>query len=138
MALPAGWKSQQVDTGIPNLKATFRKEGTSAEMDVYCKSAFDSQNTLAIFLLKLVDSQTISDKELWPEYSMGGGNFDPEFQAFTTKVSGPGGTVIDKNFYMSWKIPSGFSCKYAILLSVEKSEAKEIEGDFLAIVRSLK
>jgi hypothetical protein len=34
-------------------------------------------------------------------------------------------------------MPSGMGCKYGIFLVVSKGDAPKVEGDFIAIVRSL-
>jgi hypothetical protein len=69
---------------------------------------------------------------LWPDYSMGGGNFDSQFAAFTgTTLAGE-----EHNYYISWMM--AFSgCKYSTFLDVKKAEAAGVEGDYLAILRTL-
>lgn len=139
MALPQGWVSEPItDTSDPDLKAQFKKEGTSARMLVYCQGAFVSRTALSIKPLKLIDSVTTSDQRLWPKRSMGGGNFDPEFSSWTGTVES-GGKLVPMNFYIAWRLPTRFGgCKYALWTIVGQQEASQIEGDFLAIVRSLK
>lgn len=137
LGLPPGWKAAQLPVGKTDVKAQFKKEGTSAIMKVYCQGAFVSRTGLPIMPLNLINDVTVSNQRLWPRYSMGGGNFNPEFSAWTGIVE-KGGKRVPMNFYIAWKLPSGFRCKYGIWTTVEKQEAAQIEGDFLAIVRSLK
>jgi hypothetical protein len=132
LALPPGWKSQPLTTTASKLKALFKKEGTSASLQVICGGAFDNHSVLQINMLNLITNATKVNARLWPEQSMGGGNFDSQFSAWTgTTLAGE-----EHNYYISWMM--AFSgCKYSTFLDVKRSEASQVEGDFLAIVRSL-
>ena len=60
----------------------------------------------------------------------------PEFEAWTGH---PGGdeAAVPVHFYIGWKMAEGFGCKYVLLLTVPAEQAPQVEGDFVAMVRSL-
>lgn len=132
LALPPGWKAQPLATTASRLKALFKKDGTSAALQVHCGGMFDNHDVLKIHMLNLITNSTKTNTMLWPEYSMGGGNFDSQFSAFSgTTPSGE-----EHNYYISWMM--AFSgCKYSTFLDVKTSEAAKVEGDYLAILRTL-
>jgi hypothetical protein len=133
LSLPPGWVSKPQAAGASEVKAEFKKEGTSAVLQVYCQGAFVSRTGLSIMPLRMVDASTTSNARLWPDYTMPNG---AGFSAWTGTVAASGQQV-PMNFYITWKMPSGFGCKYAVFTVVGKAEAGKIEGDFLAITRSL-
>lgn len=136
MAIPAGWTAVPVPSGAdPKLKAQYRKDGSSGVLQVYCGGFFENRYNLAIDVLNLVNDDTTTNLRHWPRYTMGGGFLDPEFEAYTgTSKQGE-----QKNYYIAWKLDSRLgACKYCLFLTVKKNEAAMVEGDFLAIVRTLK
>lgn len=132
LALPPGWKAQPLATTASRLKALFKKDGTSASLQVHCGGTFDNHGVLKIHMLNQITNATKTNSMLWPDYSMGGGNFDSQFAAFTGVT--PSGE--EHNYYISWMM--AFSgCKYSTFLDVKKAEADKVEGDYLAILRTL-
>jgi hypothetical protein len=138
MMLAPGWVSQPVNSpDDTEIKAHFSKTGTSAQMLVSCQGMFVSRAGLPIKPLNQINAVTVSNERLWADQSLGGGNFDPEFSAWTGMVESKGQRV-PMNFYIAWKLPSRIGgCKYALWTIVGRAEAKQIEGDFLAMARSL-
>lgn len=139
MAVPADWKAERAsDPADGQLKAKIEKEGSSARMLVYCQG-FMSRAGLPIKPLNLINDVTVSNERLWERKSMGGGNFDPEFSAWKGMVKAADGTLQPMHFYIAWKLDNlGSHCKYALWMIVGAAEAPQVEGDFLAMVRSLK
>lgn len=133
MAFPPAWKQQAVSSADSELKAQFRREGTSAVLQVFCQGTFVSRTLLPVKVLNLINADTLSNERLWPDRSLGGGNFDPEFSAWTG-VAKDGSR---RNYYIAWKLPSGFGCKYGVYMSVPQVDAPKVEGEFIAIARSL-
>ncbi len=136
MAIPAGWTAVPIPDGSdPKLKAQFKKDGTSGVLQVYCGSFLENRYALAINVLNIANNDTTENRRLWERYTMGGGFLDPEFEAYTgTSKQGE-----QKNYYISWKLDRSLgACKYYLYLSVKKDEAAKVEGDFIAVVRSLK
>lgn len=136
MAIPAGWTVVPIPSGSdPKLKAQYKKDGTNGVLQVYCGSFMESRYALAINVLNIVNNDTTENRRLWERHTMGGGFLDPEFEAYTgTSKAGE-----QKNYYISWKLDSRLgACKYYIYLTVKKDEAAKVEGDFIAVVRSLK
>ncbi len=136
MTIPASWTAAPLPLGSDTkLKAQFKKEGTSGVLQVYCGSFLESRYNMAINVLTLVNNDTTTNTQHWQRYTMGGGFTDPEFEAYTgTSKRGE-----QKNYYISWKLDSRLgACKYYIYLTVKKDEATKVEGDFLAVLRTLK
>lgn len=135
MAIPAGWTALQVPAGDTTVKAQYKKDGTSALLQIHCQSFFANRYQLQINMLNLVNASTSANARLWPEYCMGGGFTDPEFSAWTGTASSGG----EHNYYIAWKLDSHLGqCKYGLFLDVKKEDAAKVEGDFIAIVRTLK
>jgi hypothetical protein len=135
MAIPPGWSPVSLPAGSATVKAQFKKDGTSAVLQVHCQSFFADRYALQVNTLNLVNGATTSNTRLWPEYCMGGGFTDPEFSAWTGTASAGG----ERNYYIAWTLDSHLGqCKYGLFLDVKKEDAAKVEGDFLAIVRTLK
>jgi len=135
MAIPAGWSPVAIPAGSATVKAQFKKDGTSAMLQVHCQSFFADRYALQINMLNLVNAATTANTRVWPEYCMGGGFTDPEFSAWTGTASAGG----ERNYYIAWKLDSHLGqCKYGLFLDVKREDAAKVEGDFLAIVRTLK
>jgi len=133
MALPAFWKQQPILSGDSDLKAQFKRTGSSAILQVYCQGTSVSRTLLQVKVLSLIDQDTVANERLWPDYSLGDGKVVSEFSAWT-------GTAKDgskKNYYIAWKLPSGVGCSYGVYMSVKQEEARQVEGEFIAIARSL-
>lgn len=134
MAIPARWKPQPLLSGERDLKALFRREGTSAELRVYCQGATVDATKLWIRPLRLIDQDTVANEHIWPQYALGDGKYASQFWAF----AGVAKDGSRKNYYIAWKMSRGSGCKYGIYMSVKQEEAKQVEGEFIAIARSLK
>jgi hypothetical protein len=139
MGLAPGWVEEPVAPGgDADLRAQFKKPGSSARMLVYCLGAFTPRAGIHLKVLQLTEAVSPSATRLWETQSLGGGNFDPEFSAWTGPVESDGKQV-PMNFYIGGKLDNlGSHCKYAVWTIVGKGEASRIEGDFLAMMRSLK
>jgi hypothetical protein len=131
MALPPGWKSVPFESTVAWKKAEFKKHGSDADLQLFCASQFDSKASMALFALKFGSELDPKATQMWERKSFGGGFFDPEFEAYTGKDT-------NQNFYIAWKLASGFKCRYILIMMVPKDDADYVEGDFIAIVRSLK
>ena len=134
MALPAAWNQQAVISADSELKTQFKREGTSAVLQVYCQGTAVSRTLLQVKGLQLISQDTVANERLWPDYSLGGGNFAPEFSAWTGVAKD--GSM--KNYYIAWKLSSDFGCTYCLYMSVKQEEAWKVEGEFIAIARSMR
>jgi hypothetical protein len=136
MAIPAGWTAAPLPAGSDTkLKALYKKDGTSGLLHVYCGNFMENRYAMAINVLNMVNNDTTENRRLWERYTMGGGFTDPEFEAYAgTSKQGE-----QKNYYISWKLDSRLgACKYYIFLTAKKEDAAKVEGDFLAVLRTLK
>jgi hypothetical protein len=133
LKLPPGWASSPITSQDSDVKAQFKKAGTGATMLVICQGTFVSRAGLGVKPLSMAAAATTSSKEMWPQQVMPNG---ATFMAYAATVAAEGQQV-PTNVYLAWKMPRGFGCKYGIVTFAAQQEAKQIEGDFLAIVRSL-
>jgi hypothetical protein len=137
MALPQGWELRPLPTGAPQgLRLMFAHQPGDALLRIFCYDHAFERNELALLAEQHVKTADPDADELWKRQSMGREELDPEFESWVATVD-EGPPPVLTHFYLGWKMAEGFGCKYVLVLTVPAEQSLAVEGDFLAMVRSL-
>jgi hypothetical protein len=138
LGLPPGYKPKPLPPNAGGeLTQWFQKEGSSANLQVYCYGLFVSKPGLRLNLLKTTEAVMPNAKQSLPPQSIGTSNLSPVFEGYTGTVTA-NGQEVPMAIYLAWKLDSRIGgCKYGIFAVVAQNQSDAFFPEFVAIVRSL-
>lgn len=138
MGLPPGYKTKTPPANADSdFQVWLQKEGSSANLQIYCYGAFVSRAGLRLNLLKTTEAVMPNAVQSMPPQTIGTSKLSAVFEAYTGTVTA-GGQEVPMNIYLAWKLDSRIGgCKYGLFAVVSKPQADDFFPDFVAMVRSL-